>query len=68
MTILKESLKQHSDDRDILSALISFSREAGDIGSALDYAQRLARIEPTNRDLSGLVEELRRQAKNADDQ
>jgi predicted CXXCH cytochrome family protein len=68
VTILKESLKQHSDDRDILSALIAFSREAGDMGSALDYAERLARIEPSNRNLSGLIQDLRRQTQKAGDQ
>ncbi len=68
VTILKESLKQHSDDRDILSALISFNREAGDIGAALDYAERLARTEPSNRTLSDLVQELRHQMQKPGDQ
>ncbi len=67
-TILKESLQQHADDRDILSALTGFSRETGDIGSALDYAERLARIEPSNRTLSDLVQELRRQMQKVGDQ
>jgi len=62
------SLKQHSDDRDILSALISFNREAGDIGAALDYAERLARTEPSNRNLSDLVQELRHQMQKPGDQ
>jgi hypothetical protein len=42
-------------------ALATFNRDAGDAGSALDYAQQLARIEPTNRNLTDLIQELRRQ-------
>jgi hypothetical protein len=46
-----------------LLALISFSRDAGDVPTALEYAEQLARIEPTNRELATLVETLRRQLK-----
>lgn len=67
MMILKESLKQHSEDRDILSALISFAQEAGDSGAALHYAERLARIEPSNGTLSDLVRDLRRRAQKTGD-
>jgi Flp pilus assembly protein TadD len=42
---LKENLVRHPNDRDTLSALISFGRESGDIRSALEYAERLARLE-----------------------
>jgi len=60
--VLKESLARHPADHDTLMALITFNRDAGDVGSALDYAERLARIEPTNRDLADLIQDLRRQA------
>jgi len=58
---LKENLTRHPGDRDTLLALISFSRDAGDISTALNYAERLAKIEPTNSELRALVESLRRQ-------
>lgn len=62
MTVLKESLARHPADRDILLAIINFSREAGDIATALEYAERLARVVPVDPNVARLVEELRRQA------
>jgi len=61
MTELKDNLARHANDRDTLLALISFSREGGNAGAALEYAERLARIAPQDRGLAGLIEELRRQ-------
>jgi hypothetical protein len=58
---LKESLAKHPNDRDTLMALISFSRETGDISGALEYAERLARIFPDDQGLVRLIQELRRQ-------
>ena len=58
---LKKNLARHSNDRDTLSALISFSRESGDINSALKYAERLALIVPDAPGLTGLIQDLRRQ-------
>jgi predicted CXXCH cytochrome family protein len=59
MTILRDGLAKHSEDRDILLALMSFSRDAGDIRSALDYAERLARIAPHDQQLAHAIEDLR---------
>jgi tetratricopeptide (TPR) repeat protein len=64
MAVLKKSLTRHPGDRDTLLALISFSRDAGDFGTALDYAEQLARAAPGEPGLNGLIETLRRQAKN----
>ena len=61
LTVLGKELKKHPNDRDILSALISFTRAAGDATAALGYAERLAAIAPEDRNLARLVEELRRQ-------
>jgi Flp pilus assembly protein TadD len=61
MSILRDSLAKHAEDRDILQALISFNRDAGDFRSALEYAERLARMTPDDRDLAGLIQDLRRQ-------
>jgi len=63
MTVLKESLKSHPSNRDILLALVSFSREAGDTTAALGYAEQLAAIAPDDRSVEGLVRELRRAIK-----
>ena len=59
----RDNLARHPDDRDILSALVNFSREAGDAVAALDYAERLARLVPGEPGLAALIETLRRQAK-----
>lgn len=56
---LKEGLAHHPGDRDILTALIAFSRAAGDLSSALLYADKLAAITPEDRNLATLVQQLR---------
>ena len=61
MTVLKDTLAAHPGDRATLSALISFSRDAGEFGTALQYAEQLARIMPGDPSLSALIEGLRRQ-------
>jgi predicted CXXCH cytochrome family protein len=61
MTVLKQILVRHPDDRDTLLALISFTRDAGDFGTALAYAERLARVAPDDPDVAALIESLRRQ-------
>jgi predicted CXXCH cytochrome family protein len=60
MSVLKDSLGRHPDDRDTLLALVTFNRDAGDTGAALEYAERLVRIAPNDRNLASLVEDLRR--------
>lgn len=59
IAVLKEGLARHPNDRDILSALIAFSRAAGDSGSALAYAERLAVVTPADRNLAALIQQLR---------
>ena len=66
--VLKESLARHPGDRDTLLALISFSRDAGDFETALEYAERLARVAPGDASLVALIENLRRQVKKPDAQ
>jgi predicted CXXCH cytochrome family protein len=62
MTELKDNLARHLNDLDTLLALISFSRESGNITYALDYAERLQRIAPHESGLTALIQDLRRQA------
>ncbi len=67
LTVLKDNLAKHPDDRDTLLALVTFNRDAGDIAAALDYAARLVRLAPDDRGLADLVADLRRrQEKNQD--
>ena len=62
MTVLKEALRNHPKDREILQALVSFSRVAGDAAAALGYAEKLATVGPPDQDLATLIQELRRAA------
>jgi predicted CXXCH cytochrome family protein len=55
-------LARHPDDRDALLALISYSRDAGDFATALEYARRLARVAPNDPSLAGLIDDLARRA------
>jgi hypothetical protein len=66
MAALKENLARHPDDRDTLLALVTFNRDAGDIGSALAYGEQLTRIAPADPNLTRLVQELRNRAKKPD--
>ena len=61
--VLKENLTRHPDDRDTLLALVTFNRDSGDIGAALEYVEQLARIAPNDRDLARLTDDLRARLK-----
>jgi predicted CXXCH cytochrome family protein len=61
ITYLKDSLTGHPENRDIVTAIVSFSREAGDPATALQYAEQAARIAPADPAAKSLVDELRRQ-------
>ena len=58
---LKENVSKHPTDRDSLSALATFNRDAGNIALALEYAQQLARLAPDDKRISDLVDALKRQ-------
>ena len=64
LKILERGLASHPADRDILFALAAFTRDRGDLASALDYAQRLARLAPDDRKIASFVEELQRQTRS----
>ena len=61
IALLKQTLQNHPANAEILSALISFNRIAGDTPAALGYAEQLAAITPEDPGLVGLIGELRRQ-------
>ncbi len=65
ISVLKENLGKHPANRDTLLALVTFYRDAGNIGTALEYAQQLAQIAPDDRAISGLVEALKRQLESS---
>jgi len=63
MEVLKKSLARHPDDRDTLLALVAFNRDAGDIVSALGYAEQLNSLAPDDPNLTRLIQDLRNKAK-----
>jgi predicted CXXCH cytochrome family protein len=65
LAVLKQCLARHPSDRDVLRALVSFSRDDGDAAAALEYAQQLARIAPSDPSVARLIEDLQRQGKPA---
>ncbi len=60
---LTDALARHPDNRQILTALAQINQQAGDLWSALTYAERLAALAPDDTDLKRFVEVLRRQVK-----
>jgi predicted CXXCH cytochrome family protein len=60
-SVLKQAVAKHPGDRDVLLALVAFSRDSGDFVAALGYAEQLARVAPEDRGVTNLIEELRRQ-------
>jgi tetratricopeptide (TPR) repeat protein len=60
---LKKNLARHPNDRDTLLALIAFNRDAGDIISALGYAEQLNSLTPDDINLTRLIQDLRNKAK-----
>jgi predicted CXXCH cytochrome family protein len=61
--LLGQNHTRHPADRDTLAALVSLSREAGDRGAALRYAEELARLMPGDGALSQLISDLRQPAR-----
>jgi predicted CXXCH cytochrome family protein len=61
IAVLKKSLERHPNDRDTLQGLMAFSRDSGDVSSALEYAERLARLAPADPNLAAVIQDLRGQ-------
>jgi len=59
IAILEEAHKRRPADREILSALVAFERDAGNVPSAISYAEQLAQIDPNNPETKALLTALR---------
>jgi tetratricopeptide (TPR) repeat protein len=59
ISVLKQALRDHPANRDILQGLVSFNRMAGDAVAALAYAERLASLGPPDQGLTALIQQLR---------
>lgn len=59
--VLKNTLARHPYDRQVLFALTSYEIEAGPAATALEYAQRLLELEPSNAQIAALIAHLKQQ-------
>jgi Flp pilus assembly protein TadD len=57
--VLKAALTGHPFDADLLAALATYSRDAGDLRAALGYAGRLADVRPGDAGVAELLRRLR---------
>jgi Flp pilus assembly protein TadD len=58
LALLRAANSRHPNDIDVLSALISLTREAGDVKAALAYAKKASEILPDDPGVKRLVAEL----------
>ena len=65
VAILKANLDKHPTDRDTLLALITFNRDSGKLHQLWLMPERLAQLAPGDRQVSELVDALKRQLKPA---
>ncbi len=64
---LKGALDSHPGNSEILTALVNFAQAQGDLTSALDYAQRLAKANPADRNVKQVIEALTKQVMQKQD-
>jgi predicted CXXCH cytochrome family protein len=58
LNLLETAHKRHPSDRDVLLALVSISRDAGDLAGALAHARELAALFPADAQIGMLVLDL----------
>ena len=58
MALLERTHQRHPADREVLTALVSFAQEAGDIAAALRYAREMAALYPADPQLRKLISDL----------
>ncbi len=58
MELLEETHRRHPTDRDVLLALVSIARDAGDAATALRHARELAALNPGDARIGLLVRQL----------
>jgi Flp pilus assembly protein TadD len=59
IAVLEQAHKRRPADRDTLSALAAFERDAGNLQSAITYAEQLVQLDPNDPNAKGLLTELR---------
>ena len=62
LAVLAEAVGKHPADQEILSALATINRDTGNFSAALEFAERLARLAPSDPEAAKFVDDLRRRA------
>jgi Tfp pilus assembly protein PilF len=62
LSILVRNVARHPQDRETLLALINYNQSEGNYSAALQYAERLAKLEPGRQEVNNLIIRLRRQS------
>ncbi len=65
--VLRAVDQNHPYDREVLLALVTFSRDEGRLDEAIGYASRFLEIEPERPDIMRLLQELKAAAKESSD-
>lgn len=63
ISVLKQNLARHPSDRNTLVALILFNRDTGDIGPALEYADRFEKEFPADKEMQRIIRDLKMRTK-----
>jgi Flp pilus assembly protein TadD len=58
IALLEHTHRQHPTNPDVLVALVSITRDKGDIAAALRYARELAGLHPTDAQIRAMVSDL----------
>jgi predicted CXXCH cytochrome family protein len=59
LAVLRAANGRHPSDVDVLTALVTMTRDAGDRPAAIGYAEQLVRLAPGNADARALLDSLR---------
>ncbi len=63
ITVLQQAHQRRPADREVLSGLISFERDNGNLPTAIVYAQQLVALVPDDPDAKATLQELQRQVR-----
>lgn len=62
MDVLRTAHQKHPGNRDLLIAMMTFSRDRGKIDQAIDYAEKLLALDPQDMSTRRLIDELKHQS------
>ena len=61
--MLEQAHQRRPADRQVLSGLIAFERDKGNLPAAVNYAQQLVQLAPTDPEARAMLAQLQQQAR-----